>query len=58
MFTSLVWPVIIAGSNMYGANRNTVLDVLEAFRYIFQCLIYRLMLIGVADFIDCNVAMR
>lgn len=31
--SSLIWPVIIAGSHMYDDNRSTVLDVFEAFRF-------------------------
>lgn len=32
--SSLIWPVIIAGSHMYGDSRTIVLDIFEAFRFV------------------------
>lgn len=37
---SLNWPVIIAGSQMFGADRTRVLTVFETFRFVILCLCY------------------
>jgi hypothetical protein len=34
--TSLIWPVIIAGSHTYGTDRTIVTEVFEAFRYVSE----------------------
>lgn len=34
---SLNFPVIIAGSQMFGSDRTRVLAVFEIFRFVFQC---------------------
>lgn len=44
---SLNWPVIIAGSQMFGNERSRVLDIFEVFRYV------EIGLLGIM-YIDCS----
>lgn len=48
--SSLIWPVIIAGSHIYGADRTLVTEIFEAFRWV---LVWLLRLIS-GLFIPCR----
>ena len=52
--SSLTWPVIIAGSQLYGADRSRVLSILELFRYETRFRLYSYLLNLVPDAAFCR----